>query len=117
MNDPVDAILDALADRTRRAIVTRLADGATTTATELTDAFPMSRQALVKHLQVLREAGLVTSERRGRETRYKLRAEGLQVVTGWLEDISGTWEDRLRRLKAEAEAKAEAAGSNDNRHR
>jgi DNA-binding transcriptional ArsR family regulator len=117
VNDPVDAVLDALADRTRREIVARLADGATPTATELTDAFPMSRQALVKHLQVLRKAGLVTSERRGRETRYELRAEGLNVVTGWLEDISGTWEDRLRRLKAQAEARAEATAKDSNRGR
>jgi hypothetical protein len=41
----------------------------------------------------------------------------LKVVTGWLEDISGTWEDRLRRLKAQAEARAEATVKHSNRRR
>ena len=67
----VDAVFQALADPTRRAVVRLLSDGPGT-ATEIADRLPVSRQAVSKHLAALDEAGLVTGERTGREVRYRL---------------------------------------------
>lgn len=103
MNDPVGEVLGALADDTRRGIVTRLANGETPTATELAGSLPISRQAVAKHLRVLEEANLVVPERRGREARYHLRADQLEVAGRWLDEVGATWERRLLRLKGQAE--------------
>lgn len=103
MSDPVGEVLGALADDTRRGIVTRLAQGETPTATELAASLPISRQAVAKHLRVLEGADLVVAERRGREARYRLRSDQLQVASRWLEDVGATWERRLARLKEQAE--------------
>lgn len=104
MSDQVDAVLSAVADPTRRSIVSQLADGATPTATELARQLPMSRQAVVKHLQILSDAGVVRGERQGRETRYTLHEDALRLAASWLEEVASTWEDRLRRLKDAAES-------------
>ncbi len=104
MKAPVDVVLAALADPTRRTIVTWLAEGRTPTATQLAGELPMSRQAVVKHLAVLRDAGLVDAEPQGRETRYRLRAEGLDAVHAWLDEVGAAWERRLGALKAAAES-------------
>src|SRR5205814_8220615 len=63
------AVFEALADPTRREVVRRLAQGGPATATELAGDLPVTRQAVAKHLATLAEAGLVTSDRQGRETR------------------------------------------------
>ncbi len=65
---PVDAVFMALSDPTRRAVLRRLADGPAS-PTELAGQLPVSRQAVSKHLDVLREAGLVEGARSGREHR------------------------------------------------
>ena len=103
MSDPVGDVLGALADGTRRGIVARLASGETPTATELAGSLPISRQAVAKHLRVLEDAELVAQERRGREARYHLRVDQLQVASRWLDEVGVTWERRLRRLKEQAE--------------
>jgi DNA-binding transcriptional ArsR family regulator len=97
--DRVGEVLGALADPTRRAIVGRLAAGATPTATELSRELPMTRQAVSKHLQSLQDAELVEMERRGRESRYRLRPEQLRLAGDWIDEVGGTWEQRLDRLK------------------
>ena len=66
------AVFSALADPTRRRLLGRLAEQQSATATELAAAEPVSRQAIVKHLQSLDEAGLVSPSRAGREVRYAL---------------------------------------------
>ena len=104
VSDPVDAVLSAVADPTRRTIVSRLSEGATPTATELARDLPMSRQAIAKHLQILSNAGVIAGERQGRETRYVLREDGLRLAASWLEETATTWEDRLRRLRSAAES-------------
>lgn len=104
--DEVGAVLGALADDTRRAIIERLADGATPTATELARDLPMTRQAVTKHLRVLEAADLVEGVRRGREARYALRPARLEVATRWLEELGTTWERRLTALKDQAEREA-----------
>lgn len=97
-------VLDALADDTRRGIVRQLADGATPTASELAKTLPITRQAVAKHLAVLADAQLVERERRGRETRYRLRIDALDLAAHWIADVGARWERRLADLKDQVEA-------------
>jgi DNA-binding transcriptional ArsR family regulator len=93
-----NAVFVALADPTRRQLLERLATGPTT-ATGLSDRFPMTRQAVVKHLGMLAEAGMVAKERHGREVRYHLEGAPLGEASAWLTALSARWERRLLRLK------------------
>ncbi|HEX7126203.1 MAG TPA: metalloregulator ArsR/SmtB family transcription factor [Thermodesulfobacteriota bacterium] len=89
----------ALGDGTRLSVVTRLrADGALS-ATSLSDGAKVSRQAIVKHLQVLEAAGLVTHERRGREVLYALDARRLDEARAFLDAISAGWDRAIERLR------------------
>ena len=97
--DPVDSIFDALADPTRRRVLRHLAESGSATPTELTDHVPVSRQAISKHLGVLRAAGLVTSARTGRETRFTFRPEPLTDAAAWMADVGARWDARLDALK------------------
>ena len=69
----------ALADPSRRQVIGYLSARGTATATELTGELPMTRQAVAKHLATLADAGLVESERQGRETRFRLTDAGEEV--------------------------------------
>jgi DNA-binding transcriptional ArsR family regulator len=97
--DPVDAVFAALADPTRRRVVRCLAEGGAATATELAGRFPISRQAVVKHLSALGQAGLVEAEREGREVRYRLTPAPLNDAVGWMSAVGAQWDDRLARLR------------------
>ncbi len=93
-----DAVFEALADATRRQVVRRLAEGGPATATELAGALPVTRQAVAKHLATLAEAGLVTSDRQGRELRYQLTPQPLEEAVSWMASVGGQWDDRLQAL-------------------
>jgi DNA-binding transcriptional ArsR family regulator len=93
-----DAVFVALADPTRRQLLERLATGPTT-ATGLAVKFPVTRQALVKHLGALENAGMVAKERHGREVNYRLESAPLGEASAWLTTLSARWEQRLLRLK------------------
>jgi len=97
-----NAVFAALADPTRRQLLERLATGPST-ATGLSDRFPITRQALVKHLGMLTHAGMVAKERHGREVQYRLEGAPLGEATAWLTALSARWEQRLLRLKRFAE--------------
>ena len=87
----------ALADPTRRAILARLAHG-DATVNELAAPFPVTLQAVSKHLKVLERAGLIT---RGKDAQWRpcrLRAAPLGDVTHWLEDYRPFWEQSFDRL-------------------
>lgn len=90
----------ALADPTRRAVLqaVALADAGSATATELAGDLPVTRQAVVKHLQTLAEAGLVASERHGREQRYRVTPEPISAAMTWMADVGAAWDARLSRL-------------------
>lgn len=103
-------VLAALADPTRRRILTRLAEGVQATATELARELPMSRQAVSRHLATLRRAHLVTAERTGREARYALEPDGLRAARAWLDEVAATWDTRLDRLAALAEERGSTSG-------
>ncbi|MCW2968095.1 MAG: hypothetical protein JWM71_1867 [Solirubrobacteraceae bacterium] len=79
----------ALADPTRREVIESLAEQGSCTATKLAAEMPVTRQAVAKHLMHLRRAGIVTPERHGRETRYRLTPKAFGHAIGWLEDVRG----------------------------
>ncbi|MEM9034665.1 MAG: metalloregulator ArsR/SmtB family transcription factor [Actinomycetota bacterium] len=94
----LDPIFDALADPTRRLLIERLASGETVTASGMAGELPMSRQAVAKHLSLLETAGLVTSDRVGREVRFSLEAAPLVDATRWMAAVGDAWDARLGRL-------------------
>jgi DNA-binding transcriptional ArsR family regulator len=101
----VDAVFSALADPTRRRLLGRLAERQSATATELAASETVTRQAVVKHLQSLGDAGLVTPTREGREVRYAVTAAPLEDAMGWMVTVGAQWDRRLARLRRRLEAK------------
>ena len=93
-----DLVFQALADPTRRAVISRLSTAHGLTPTELAAGLPVSRQAVAKHLATLDAAGLVECRREGREARYQLQAAPLTAVIAWLGEVGGEWDRRLARL-------------------
>jgi DNA-binding transcriptional ArsR family regulator len=86
---------EALGDPNRRAIVELLGSGGRSVG-ELADALPISRPAVSRHLRLLAEAGLVTSEPRGTRHVYKLHGEGVAAVRAYLEQVWGEATARFR---------------------
>src|SRR5262249_32435904 len=80
----VDAVFAALADPTRRRLLDQLSSDGPLTATELAGSYPVSRQAVVKHLSALAAAGLLDAERHGREVRYGVVPGRLGGASSWL---------------------------------
>ncbi|WP_151082566.1 ArsR/SmtB family transcription factor [Nocardioides cynanchi] len=96
-------VFAALADDTRWAILTRLGE-APASASALARELPISRQAIVKHLEVLRASSLVETEQVGRELVHRAIGGRLTDVASELERIAGAWEQRLAQIKRLAEA-------------
>jgi DNA-binding transcriptional ArsR family regulator len=96
--DRADAVFGALADPTRRALLHTIAGGAASTATQLAAQLPITRQAVVKHLAALAQAGLIEGERAGREVRYRLTPEPLTDAVSWMASVGGQWDQRLAAL-------------------
>jgi len=97
MADHLSTTFAALADPTRRAILTRLSTGETSVG-ELAAPFDMTLPAITKHLNVLERAGLIT---RGREAQWRpcrLKADPLKQATAWLDHYRQHWEQRFDRL-------------------
>ena len=94
----------ALADPTRRHIVELLVGAGPSTATALAGQLDITRQAVSKHLQLLAGAGIATSERVGRETRFKAAVDGFADVRDWIDRVEGQWSARLDLLAATLEA-------------
>jgi DNA-binding transcriptional ArsR family regulator len=97
--DASGAVFAALADPTRRGLVSRLAARESATPTELAAELPVTRQAVAKHLAALSAAGLVASTRDGRETRYRLTPGPLADAMGWMADVGAAWDERLEALR------------------
>ncbi len=96
--DQLDRTFSALADPTRRAILARLAEGEAT-VNELAEPFPISVQAVSKHLKVLERAGLISRGRTAQWRPCRLRATPLGEVSGWIEDYRRFWESSFDRLE------------------
>jgi DNA-binding transcriptional ArsR family regulator len=95
--DPLSLVFAALADPTRRAILTRLRRGPATVA-EIGEPFDMTGPAVSKHLRVLERAGLVTRERVAQSRPATLQAEPMKQVAEWAEEFREFWEQRYERL-------------------
>lgn len=104
MTASLTPVFAALADDTRWAILTRLGEGPAS-ATALAREFPVSRQAIVKHLEVLRGAGLVQAEQRGRELVHRAIGGRLNDLARDLEQIASVWDARLAAIKRLAEGR------------
>lgn len=102
-SDGLDAVFSALADATRRDLVARLVREGPHTATALARDLPMTRQAVVHHLQALGEAGLVDASRDGREVRYRATPEPLGEAVAWMLGTGARWDRRLERLRQQVE--------------
>src|SRR5689334_4517807 len=90
-------VFAALADPTRRQVVSQLASNETVTATQLAGQLRVTRQAVAKHLSALVDAGLAAARREGRETRYRFTPEPLEEAVSWIASVGGQWDERLDR--------------------
>ncbi|MET0677939.1 MAG: metalloregulator ArsR/SmtB family transcription factor [Bradyrhizobium sp.] len=99
-----DAALDrtfaALSDPTRRALLARLGDRESLSVSELAQPFAMSLPAVMKHLDVLSDAGLIAREKTGRTVACRLTAEPMEQAMEWLDRYRRFWSDALDRLAA-----------------
>ena len=115
-SDALDRTLQALAEPTRRAVVGLLRDGPQR-AGEIADALSMSRQAMSRHLRVLRQAGViheVGAERPDDDARartYRLEAQPLADLQSWLGEVQAFWGTQLQAFRKQAERVARERGS------
>jgi DNA-binding transcriptional ArsR family regulator len=92
-------IFQAIADPTRRAIISLLVLQAMT-PNAVAEKFESTRQTVSKHIQILQECGLVTSEQKGREIYYQIHPKKLKAVDDWLEPFRKMWEARFNKLES-----------------
>jgi DNA-binding transcriptional ArsR family regulator len=95
--DQLSTTFAALADPTRRAILARLARGEAT-VNELAEPFPITTQAVSKHLKVLERAGLIARGRSAQLRPSRLQGDALRQAADWLSDYRGFWEESFDRL-------------------
>ena len=97
--ETLNRAFSALADPTRRAIVSRLAAGEATVS-QLMEPFNLSQPTISKHLKVLKEAGLIEQGRDAQRRPRKLAFTGLREVADWIEPFRQHWESRFNNLDA-----------------
>ncbi len=96
--DHTQPVFRALADPTRRAIISMLADGPRPIG-DIAAEFDMTRPAVAKHLAILKEGGVIAVETKGRERINRLNPETLKTAADWLNHFDRFWDDRLAKLK------------------
>lgn len=102
-----ERVFVALADPTRRSIMATLAAQGPSTATDMADRLPITRQAISKHLALLADAGLVTPEPgERRRVRYRLHSAPVQVARQFLAALTHEWDDRLGALRDQLDRSA-----------
>ncbi len=97
-SDPFNAIAEP-----RRRHILELIAGEERSVTEIADALELGQPSVSKHLQVLRDVGLVRVRREGRHTMYRTNAEGLRTIHEWSGMFARYWRGQLQRIKAHAE--------------
>lgn len=100
----LDAAFHALADTTRRAVLSRLARGPATVS-ELAAPFEMGLPSFLKHLRILEEDGLIFTEKQGRVRTCRVNAKRLALAEGWLARQRRAWEAQADRLANYVETK------------
>lgn len=99
-SDPIGPVFAALADPTRRLMVSTMVREGSTSVPSLTQELPISRQAIAKHIATLDHAGLLERvPATGREVHYRLRARALAPAIAWLNETDAAWGQRLERLR------------------
>ena len=101
----LDRTFAALADPTRRALLARLNGGMSASVSELARPLPMSLPAVMKHLDVLSEAGLITREKNGRTVSCRINAAPMEDAMKWLVQYQRFWQMSLDRLAKFLETK------------
>lgn len=96
--DQVQPVFRALADPTRRAIISMLAEGPRAIA-DIAAEFDMTRPAVAKHLAILKEGGIIAAEAQGRERINRLNPDALKTAADWLSHFDRFWDVRLAKLK------------------
>ncbi|HEX4385102.1 MAG TPA: metalloregulator ArsR/SmtB family transcription factor [Myxococcales bacterium] len=107
--DKLDRVFSTLADPTRRAILARLAQAESLSVSALAEPFTIKLPAVMKHLDVLGDAGLITRSKHGRTVEVRLAPLPLRSATEWLRRYERFWSPALDRLAAHAERKEAAA--------
>ncbi|MFN8223386.1 MAG: metalloregulator ArsR/SmtB family transcription factor [Gaiellales bacterium] len=103
--DRLTATFGALADPTRRAILSQLSETSAATVNELAAPFSISLPAISRHLKVLERAGLIVRDREAQWRPSRLEAEPLEEALEWLQNRKRTWEARMDRLDAHLRTK------------
>ena len=98
MRTTIDHTFAALSDPTRIDIVTRLSSGPASVS-ELAEPHAMSLRAILKHVQVLEDAGIVQTVKDGRVRRCALQRDGIDAATHWMDQLRRRWERRIDRLE------------------
>jgi DNA-binding transcriptional ArsR family regulator len=91
-------------------MIAALASSGEATSTELSSRFPISRQAVSKHLGALTDAGLVVGRREGREVKLRFDPRPLEDAMAWMTKVSSQWDRRLAALQARAASRGASAG-------
>lgn len=96
-------VFAALGDVTRLELVSRLGDGKQHSIVQLADGLNLTRQGVTKHLQVLKQAGVVSCKRIGRESRFTITPDPIAEARDYLARASAQWDDAIERLRAAVE--------------
>ena len=99
MNDPSDMVFAALANPTRRELLRLLRDDGQQPVQQLANHFAMQRPSISEHLKVLRDVGLVSEHKQGRQRYYNLEGALLQEIQEWLAPYERFWKDRIANLE------------------
>src|SRR6186997_3327158 len=99
-DDTLNRTFAALSDPTRRALLARLVEQESLSVSELAQPFPMSLPAIMKHLDVLSDAGLIAREKTGRTVACRLTASPMEQAMAWLDRYQRFWSANLDRLAA-----------------
>ena len=96
-------VFAALGDTTRLELISRLSDGEQHSIAQLAEGLDLTRQGVTKHLHVLKQTGIVSCRRVGRENRFMIRPDPIAKARDYLTRASAQWDDTLARLKAAVE--------------
>jgi DNA-binding transcriptional ArsR family regulator len=97
-SERLDGIFQALADPTRRAVLTRLGSGPATVS-ELAEPFEMALPSFMKHIHLLEESGWIQTRKQGRVRTCAIQKKPAETVLGWLSEQRALWEGRTDRLE------------------
>ena len=99
MLDSIDPVFAALSNPTRRELLRLLRDEGEQPVQHLADHFAMQRPSISEHLKVLRDAGLVSEQKQGRQRYYRLQGAPLQAIHHWLAPYERFWQNNLTNLE------------------